>query len=171
MATPFYALLYALGWARVTAALAEISMYKLPEKFTGLNADLIGADEFKSLCYSLQGLSLLSVHSIEVYEYPRNYYVAKVSDKAGKFEIYLNCFVGAVGIGNVGMEAIDFISKPGIEAAVPAINSKYVVVPAEILNSEASKESVSDLRPIEAKEVYRWLPSTIGKLLFSWYFD
>jgi len=145
--------------------------FKLPEKFTGINADIIGADEFKTLCYSLQGLSLLSVHSIELYEYPKNYYVAKVSDESGKYEIYFNCFVGAVGFGKVGTDAIVFISKPGIEAAVPALTSKYIVVENDILNSKAGKESVADLCPAEAKEVYRWLPSTIGELLFSWYFD
>ena len=146
-------------------------MYKLPEKFTGLDADLIGADEFKTLCYSLQGLSLLSVHSVEEYEYPKNYYVAKVSDESGRFEIYFNCYVGTIGFGNAAMEAIVFISKPGIEAALSAINSKYVVVPVDMLSSQAVKESLSGLCLIEAKEVYRWLPSTIGELLFSWYFD
>src|SRR5690606_7562668 len=100
-------------------------MYKLPNKFTGLDANLKGLDEFKALCYSLQGLSLLSVHSIQEYEYPKNYYAAKVSDECGKFEIYFNCFVGAIGFGKGGVEAVAFISKPGIEAAVPAINSKY----------------------------------------------
>ena len=132
-------------------------MYKLPRNFTGLNVNPIEVNEFKAICYSLQGLGLIKVLSISEYDYPKNYYIATVRDGMEEFLIFFNCFVGAIGLGTSCDKKFLFITRPGIEAAICSINEQYHVVSCNTLNSEARKESLICLAIIEAKNVSRWL--------------
>ncbi|MGH1541207.1 MAG: hypothetical protein ACRBHB_12345 [Arenicella sp.] len=146
-------------------------MYKLPSKFTGINADRIEFNKFKTLCYSLQGLGLFEVLDISGYEYPKNYYCASVSDEQGKYHFYVNCFVYVGCFGEISEESEVYLDKKEVALATSRLEQSCVILPSETLYQQANFDNFDLLRRSELSETQYWLPSTIGRLLFSWYFD
>lgn len=146
-------------------------MYKLPAKFTGYNATEIGEKRFRTLCYSLQSMGLLSVESICGLDYPKNYYVASVSDATGRFNVYMNCFIGIVGFGEINDEAQEYLDKPNLAVAITKIEPELEVASSSQLNQEIVNESKAFLSEVEVKALDYWHPENIGRALFTWYFD
>jgi hypothetical protein len=150
---------------------AEVQMYTLPSKFTGTNAKSIEFGEFKTLCYSLQGLGVLNVIDTEGYNYPNNYYSATVTDDYDEFSIYLNCFVPVIGIGRITDEKEEFFYKPEIMSAINDYTDNYIILTPETLLENVNNDTLRELSKIERKEVSWWLPATVGRLLFCGWFD
>lgn len=147
-------------------------MYKLPKHFTGYDAvPLISLEEFKSLCYSLQGLGLISVHKIEGYKYPGNYYIAYVADRDGEFFIYINCFAAIMAFGIMSDTSEIYIEKPDLINAIKSLQFSVEVLLPTILKQEVTRESLTDLSNAEISAVKNWLPCSTGRMLFSTFFD
>ena len=146
-------------------------MYKLPEKFTGYNAQEIGVEIFKELCYSLQWLGALKVKEIFGYSYPKNYYRASVEDAEDNFFIYMNCFCRVIGFRNLTEEKEVFFNKPNIESTIANLYPDIVVLSNTELGQSVTRECMDNLNPVDIKKLNYWLPSTVGGVLFSWYFD
>jgi len=146
-------------------------MYEVPSKFTGLKSEPVDINEFKSLCYSLQGLGVLTVESIKAHEYPNNYYEAIVSSENEKFSLFINMYISVIGLGNRTENEEKYINKPSIFSAVEELNGNYTVLTKEILSANATIENLKKLSAVEKHEVKEWLPSTMGGLLFTWFFD
>ena len=145
-------------------------MFKIPEKFTGLNASLLSFSEVKALCYSLQGLELCSVKNITDYEYPNNYFRAKVKDSEGEFELIQNCFVKILAFKKIDSENI-FLNKESIESAIHSLDSEINVLDSSQLSQKIQFEQLNGLSKLELKEVKYWLPASIGEMLFCSFFD
>ncbi|WCE32159.1 hypothetical protein [Vibrio sp. SCSIO 43137] len=143
-------------------------MYSFNTKFTGTNAELISFKEFKLAIYSLKNAGLLSVEEISGYEYPKNYYKAKVKDSSGSFSIYANCYTGEVGFGEITNNSRNFVERAEL---AQQLGKQYTVLGPDILASPVTECCFSDLDASVKKEVKNWLPETIGGLLFCWYFD
>lgn len=146
-------------------------MYTIPRKVTGYNSKRIGLKDFKALCYSLQGLDVLKVENIEGYEYPKNFYVADTSRKGDVLYIYMNCFVPLVAISKTRDDSPDFYDCPTINEAIEQIGGDYLVLSAEILESNIAEDMLQKLELSERKAVKYWLPSTVGEVIFSCFFD
>ncbi len=119
----------------------------------------------------MQGLGLVNVCTVHGYEYPKNYYRATVTDSDGKFEIYPNCFCSALAFGHISDTEKCFESRPVIEASIKTLCPEVFVVSVQELNREVTSESKANLGSLELKALNYWLPSTVGDVLFSWYFD
>ncbi len=146
-------------------------MYILPNKFTGYDAKEIGVENFKSLCYSLQGLGVINVKAISGYTYPKNYYEASVADSDGDFNIYMNCFCHVIAFGNVTDESESYLYKPELVQAVESLCPEIIALSQLELSQEISNENKTNLEAVELKELNYWLPCSVGRVLFSWYFD
>ena len=146
-------------------------MYILPEKFTGLDRKEVGVANFKSLCFSLQGMGLLNVIEIMGYEYPKNYYFASVVDSDEEFDIYMNAFCSVVGFGHITDEHEKYIDKPEIKKAIYNIDPRVEVLSVAELSQSVVAKSKEKLSGNELKDLNYWLPCTVGRVLFSWYFD
>ncbi|MCX4027217.1 hypothetical protein H0A36_08555 [Endozoicomonas sp. SM1973] len=146
-------------------------MYILPSKFTGINAEPISFAKFKALCYSLQLLGLIHVHKVDGYNYPNNYYMAEVSDKAGKFYFYQNCFAPVGGFGVITEHTEEYFDKKELVNAIATAGNELIILSASELDEQVTNAHLSELNQEELKVVKQWLPSSVGKLLFSWYFD
>jgi len=146
-------------------------MYKLPEKFTGYNAKEVGVEAFNELCYSLQGLGAIKVKEVFGYSYPKNYYKASVEDSEGDFFIYMNCYCNVVGFGEITEEIEHYYDKPNLETAIRDLFPDLITLNRTELEQGVTKESMERLNSVDIKELNCWLPSSVGGVLFSWYFD
>ena len=146
-------------------------MYKFPENFTGYNAKEIGVETFKSLCYSLQGLGLIRVLKVTGYEYPKNYYSALVEDTEGQFYIYMNCFVSVFSFGEITNDREEYVDKSAISEGLKNLDSEIVVLTKLELLQVITDESKINLQQVELKELNYWLPCSVGRGMFSWFFD
>jgi hypothetical protein len=128
-------------------------------------------DSFKELCYSLQGLSVIKVKEVKKHKYPNNYYEAIVSDDTGSFTICENCYVKYLCFRVEENEKYLYFDKPKIEKQIAILDTTINVLKSETLNTEVSEKCLGKLTKNEKKEVKKWLPETIGGVMFSWYFD
>ncbi len=145
-------------------------MFRIPNKFTGTDTDPSSFGEFQKLCYSLQGLGLGLVHELSGYEYPNNYYSAKLIDSEGDFTIFYNCFSPIIGFKSV-IEDGQFLDKSAITIALGELNSSIAIPGSQILNEKVSMEHQLALSKNEVKELKYWLPASVGEVLFCSYFD
>ena len=143
-------------------------MYYLKNSFTGYNAKKLNLREFKAELYHLQNAKKITIEEIIDYDYPNNYFKAKVKDNTGSFYIYLNCFCGALAFGEENELQKTFFDKPIL---AEELSKKYEVVSSKILTTNVEEKNLSKLDKYNQREVNAWLPDTIGGLLFSWYFD
>lgn len=146
-------------------------MYKLPANFTGYHSGRIDFDEFKVLCYSLQGLGVINVKGVNGYEYPKNYYMATVTDSLGEFNIYMNCYCPVIAFGELTYEKEVYLDKKELAKNINDVNPEITVLDTSQLTEQITSGSKKDLGAIEVKELKFWLPCTVGRALFSWFFD
>lgn len=146
-------------------------MYQLPEKFTGYDAVEVGVDVFQSLCFSLQGMGIVNIQNVNGYDYPKNYYSALAEDGEGKFHIYMNCFTSVFCFGHITDEKQVYLTKGELEFAIKELYPDAVVLSESILKQEITKESKVKLRSTELKQLNYWLPCSVGRVMFSWFFD
>lgn len=146
-------------------------MYKLPAKFTGYNAEKIRVERFTLLCYSLQGLGLIKVLEVQGYDYPQNYYSALVEDCKGQFTLYMNCYTGVFCFGHITRKKQQYLSRTKLESSLKELYPEAVVLTESDLHKTITSEHMLNLNPMERKELNHWLPCTVGKAMFSWYFD
>lgn len=147
------------------------TMYRLPKNFTGYDAVAISEEAFTTLCYSLHGLGAIKVLTINGYEPPNNYYSAQVEDSEGSFHIYMNCFTALICFGNISDDRQDYLSKSELEIAIADLYPKSVVLTKEQLDQAITPDSMVNLPPKERNALGNWLPCTVGRAMFSWFFD
>lgn len=150
-------------------------VYKIPSGVTGfVEVHKIDKRQFKTICYLLQILGLIKVIEVSGFPYPDNFYKAEVKDEEGKLYIYVNYATLVFGfsrIGNIHKIQGSFIDKPLLKEALEKLDNQYSVIPASILNLEASKDNFVLLDEFEHKQVLYWYPHTIGEIIFSTCFD
>lgn len=146
-------------------------MFELPASFTGTGGGLLSFKSFKQLCYSLQGLGVITVKEIKEHKYPNNYYEALVTDGADNFSICENCYVKYLCFRIESEYEKIYLDKPEISSQISNLDPDVYVMDTEILNSPVMNSHLAKLSVPEKKEVKSWLPDNIGGVLFSWYFD
>lgn len=146
-------------------------MYKLPANFTGYNAQESGVEHFTALCYSLQGLGLINVKETKGYSYPKNYYEATVNDFNEDFTIYMNCYSKVIAFGKINDEMEIYFDKPLLVDAIKSLDPAITIPSKTILSQPITSAHMENLEAFERKELDYWLPCTIGRALYSWYFD
>ena len=150
-------------------------VYKIPPGVTGfVEVHKIDKRQLKAFCYSLQILGLIKVIEVSDFSYPDNFYKVEVKDEEGKFYIYVNyatLIFGFSRIGNIHKLQGSFIDKPLLKEAIEKLDNRYSIIPAGILNLEATKNNFVLLDEFEYKQVLYCYPHTIGEIIFSTCFD
>jgi hypothetical protein len=144
---------------------------ELPQNFTGYDSEKLSYQSFREFCFSLQSYGALQVIETFDNEYPKNYFLASVEDIEGKFCILQNCYVPVVAFATKQNEEFVFINKPKVKSAADSQNSKNELFSLAVLNENVQINHLKLLGNYERKAVQRWLPVTVGGVLFTWFFD
>lgn len=145
---------------------------ELPPQFTGYNSKISSYRDFQALCFHLQNIGSLKVLKTSKYEYPKNYFAAFVENTESRFWIVQNCFVPYIAFAEKHTSGqFTFIEKLNIKVSMESFNSDLKILPVSELNEAIGQDHLSQLNNDEETAVKRCLPTTVGDVLFSWFFD
>ena len=145
-------------------------MFELPTQFTGTNCELLSFEEFTRLSYALQILHDLHIEAVREYDYPKNYYEAIIDDGREKFSFLQNCYVPYACFRSMENERI-YYDKPELAEIINTLGVNITVLDSTLLSMTIHEQHLSALTAGEREEVKRWLPTTMGSVMFSWFFD
>ncbi len=118
---------------------------------------------------------MLRVIEVIEYRYPENFYKARVKDDRDEFYIYINYGTLVIGFSQISdihkIEGSFFFDKPLLKEAIERLDPRYLVISANDLNSQPTKNNFVLLHEYEYKQILYCDPNTIGKIFFSRWFD